>query len=294
MAEKTGYTYYADPQQVDFTLRMTVPALANEVLNTAGVDAQRKGFGIDKLNKENRSWVLSRMAIEIDDRPEQYSSYEIVTWVNEYNRMLSTRNFTLHDAAGREFGRAVTQWCIIDLGARKAIDLNTVIGTCADSIVDAPSPTEKPRKVMGIVPQHIAEHRVVYSDIDFNRHVNTMRYINMMFDMLPIEQLTAIRPVRLDIHFMHECRYGQTLTVGYEQRDGLSLFEVSNGEEAAVRAALEWQARQGAETNRLRFGPFLRSALFLPGTGFADIETKPLLLWKRSKLRTSTRKVSIC
>ena len=61
----------------------------------------------------------------------------------------------------------------------------------------------------------------------------------MMFDMLPIEQLTAIRPVRLDIHFMHECRYGQTLTVGYEQRDGLSLFEVSNGEEAAVRAALE-------------------------------------------------------
>lgn len=131
MAEKTGYTYYADPQQVDFTLRMTVPALANEVLNTAGVDAQRKGFGIDKLNKENRSWVLSRMAIEIDDRPEQYSSYEIVTWVNEYNRMLSTRNFTLHDAAGREFGRAVTQWCIIDLGARKAIDLNTVIGTCA-------------------------------------------------------------------------------------------------------------------------------------------------------------------
>ena len=68
-----------------------------------------------------------------------------------------------------------------------------------------------------------------------------MRYINMMFDMLPIEQLTAIRPVRLDIHFMHECRYGQTLTVGYEQRDGLSLFEVSNGEEAAVRAALEWR-----------------------------------------------------
>ena len=63
MAEKTGYTYYADPQQVDFTLRMTVPALANEVLNTAGVDAQRKGFGIDKLNKENRSWVLSRLSL---------------------------------------------------------------------------------------------------------------------------------------------------------------------------------------------------------------------------------------
>ena len=71
MAEKTGYTYYADPQQVDFTLRMTVPALANEVLNTAGGDAPRQGVGIDKLNKENRSWGLSRMAGEICERPEQ-------------------------------------------------------------------------------------------------------------------------------------------------------------------------------------------------------------------------------
>ena len=105
------------------------------------------------------------MAIEIDDRPEQYSSYEIVTWVNEYNRMLSTRNFTLHDAAGREFGRAVTQWCIIDLGARKAIDLNTVIGTCADSIVDAPSPSKAAAKWLRDRSAAYCRILRVYSDI---------------------------------------------------------------------------------------------------------------------------------
>ena len=242
MAEKTGYTYYADPQQVDFTLRMTVPALANEVLNTAGVDAQRKGFGIDKLNKENRSWVLSRMAIEIDDRPEQYTSYEIVTWVNEYNRMLSTRNFTLHDAAGREFGRAVTQWCIIDLAVRKAIDLNTVIGPCTDTLVDAPSPTDKPRKIRDVDPAQAVMHKVAYSDIDFNRHVNTMRYIEMMIDMLPVELLMQETPVRFDIHFLRECRYGQTLSVGYEQRGRTALFEIRSDEGTpAVRASIEWK-----------------------------------------------------
>ena len=45
MAEKTGYTYYADPQQVDFTLRMTVPALANEVLNTYFTKCYKEYFG---------------------------------------------------------------------------------------------------------------------------------------------------------------------------------------------------------------------------------------------------------
>ena len=241
MAEKSHYNYRVEPQDVDFTLRATIPSLGSAILNTAGIDAHGKGFGVDALNADYHSCVLSRMAVEFDCQPGQYTDYTIATWINEYGRVLSTRNFTLTDAAGNEFGRAVTQWAMIDLRSRSALDLSWVGDAHADAIVDAPSPTEKPRKVMGITPQHVMEHRVVYSDIDFNRHVNTMRYINMMFDMLPIEQLTAIRPVRLDIHFMHECRYGQTLTVGYEQRDGLSLFEVSNGEEAAVRAALEWR-----------------------------------------------------
>ena len=241
MAGKTTYRFEVDPQQVDFTLRLTIPALGSEVLNVAGIDAQRKGFGIDVLNRNNFSWVLSRMALEIDDRPEQYTAYRITTWVNEYTRLMSTRNFTLHDARGREFGRAVTQWCVIDLTARKAIDLSALARDHADTLCDAPSPTEKPRKILGIEPQQVSEHRVVYSDIDFNRHVNTMRYINMMFDRLPIELLAEVRPVRLDVQFMQECRYGQLLSIGYEQRGGSSLFEISNADAIAVRAAFEWR-----------------------------------------------------
>ncbi len=241
MAGKTTYRFEVDPQQVDFTLRMTIPALGSEVLNVAGIDAQRKGFGIDVLNRNNFSWVLSRMALEIDDRPEQYTAYRITTWVNEYTRLMSTRNFTLHDARGREFGRAVTQWCVIDLTTRKAIDLSALARDHADTLCDAPSPTEKPRKILGIEPQQVSEHRVVYSDIDFNRHVNTMRYINMMFDRLPIELLAEVRPVRLDVQFMQECRYGQLLSIGYEQRGGSSLFEISNADAIAVRAAFEWR-----------------------------------------------------
>ena len=82
----------------------------------------------------------------------------------------------------------------------------------------------------------------MYSDIDFNRHVNTMRYIRMMLNTLPIEYLTECRPMRLDIHFAKECRLGEVLTIGYEQRDNLSLFEIRNGEGAvACTAAIEWK-----------------------------------------------------
>lgn len=242
MAEKSHYNYRVEPQDVDFTLRATIPSLGSAILNTAGVDAHGKGFGVDALNADNHSWVLSRMAVEFDSQPTQYTDYTIATWINEYGRVLSTRNFTLTDAAGTEFGRAVTQWAMIDLKSRSALDLSWVGDAHADAIVDAPSPTDKPRKIREVNPAQTVEHKVVYSDIDFNRHVNTMRYIEMMIDMLPLEMLMQEAPVRFDIHFLRECRYGQTLAVGYEQRGRTALFEIRNDAgTAAVRASIEWK-----------------------------------------------------
>lgn len=243
MAEKSCYNYRVEPQDVDFTLRATIPSLGGSILNTAGIDAHGKGFGVDALNADNHSWVLSRMAVEFDYQPTQYTDYTVATWISDYGRVLSTRNFTLTDlATGREFGRAVTQWAMIDLQTRSAMDLSWVGDAHADAIVDAAPPTDKPRKIREVNPTETVEHRVVYSDIDFNRHVNTMRYIEMMIDMLPLEMLMQEAPVRLDIHFLRECRYGQTLAVGYEQRGRTALFEIrSDADTVAVRASIEWK-----------------------------------------------------
>lgn len=241
MAEKTHYPYRVEPQDVDFTLRATVASLGSAILNTAGIDAYGKGFGVDVLNAANHSWVLSRLAMEFDTRPEQYTDYTIATWISDYGRVLSTRNFTLTDAAGRQFGRAVSQWAMIDLRSRTAVDLSWVGDAHADTIVAEPSPAERPRKIREVHPTRTSEHRVVYSDIDFNRHVNTMRYIEMMLDMLPVELLTLDAPLRLDIHFLHECRFGQTLRIGCEERERAALFEISADDGvAAVRAGVEW------------------------------------------------------
>lgn len=242
MAEKSIYNYCVEPQEVDFTRCATIRALGSAVLNTAGSDAHGKGFGVDALNERNYSWVLSRMAFEVDSRPIQYTDYRIATWISDYGRVLSTRNFTLTDAVGLQFGRAVTQWAMLDLTSRSAVDLSGVGREHADAIVEEPSPAEKPRKVSIVVPERTVEHRVVYSDIDFNRHMNTMRYLDLLFDAMPLDLLASQRAVRLDIHFLHECRYGQLLRVGWELRaENKWLFSIRNEEREAVRACVEWR-----------------------------------------------------
>ena len=97
MSAGNVYDFRVEPQDVDFTLRATITSMCNCVLNTAGVDAQRNGFGTDTLLKNDRSWVLSRMALEFDLLPEQYTPFKIRTWINDGGRLLSVRNFLLTD-----------------------------------------------------------------------------------------------------------------------------------------------------------------------------------------------------
>ena len=243
MAEKTNYKFSVAPEKVDFMLHATIESLCADLLNVAGVDAKHKGISADVLMQQNRSWVLSRMAVEIDRQPEQYEEYSIDTWVNPHaSRLISPRNFELSDSNGVQFGRAISQWCVIDFEKRMPVSLEEIDYLFEGKFCEAPAPCEAPRKVRGIEPSVVRKHEVRYSDIDFNRHVNTMRYIRMMLNTLPIEYLTENRPLRLDIHFAKECRLGEILTIGYEQRDNLSLFEIRNGDGlVACTAAIEWK-----------------------------------------------------
>lgn len=237
---KFSYKYQVEPQDVDFTGRATLTALESAVLNTANLDAKRQGFGLGELGNNTYSWVLSRMALDFDYMPAQDTEYSITTWVNECGRALTTRNFTLSDGRGDEFGRSVTQWCLFDLESRTPVDLTQLSERI--ELADIPSPMEKPRRVRSVEPTTVEERKVRYSDIDFNRHVSTLQYARMMLDVLPIEMLNREYGMRFDIFFMHECLFEDTLTVGYEQRDGIILFEIKSGDGTiATRASLEFK-----------------------------------------------------
>ena len=243
MGQKAKYNFTVPTESVDFTLHATIESLCANMFSVAGLDARKNGIGADTLMLDGRTWVLSRMSVEFDRMPEQFESFDIATWINPHtSRLVSTRNFEMLDSEGKQFGRGVSQWCVIDYEKRMLVTLDKIEHLVAPNYpCDEPSPCEPPRKVRGIEPTVIRQRQVVYSDIDFNRHVNTMRYIRMMLNTLPIEYLTDNRPMRLDIHFANECKLGQMLTIKYEQRDNVSMFEISNEDTVSCTAAIEWK-----------------------------------------------------
>ncbi len=225
--EKVGtYPFVAEPFHVDFNGRITLGVLGNHLLNCAGFHAADRGFGIATMNEENYTWVLSRLAIELDEYPMQYEDFSIQTWVENVYRLFTDRNFAILNKEGDPIGYARSVWAMINLNTRKPTDLLALHdGNITGYICDKPCPIEKPSRIKVEATQPVAEHTARYSDIDINGHVNSIRYIEHILDLFPIELYREKRVRRFEMAYVAESYYGEKL-VFYRDEAGENAYNI--------------------------------------------------------------------
>lgn len=240
MAEITSYKYRIEPQDVDFTLRASAASIISYMLNVAGSDADSKGFGVASLQGNKCTWVLSRLGVEIYRQAEQYSNIVIDTWVNEFNRLSSTRNFRMRQE-GEVLAAGVSQWCVLNMESRQVVDMSLLKESYERAMVDEPSPISAPARLRPAEYTASSEYTVTYSDIDFNRHMNTLRYVDMIFDAISLDVIENNCGMRIDFNFIAEARYGERLTIAHSHEGNTWLFEISSSEKTLCRAKVEFK-----------------------------------------------------
>ncbi|MDR2882302.1 MAG: acyl-[acyl-carrier-protein] thioesterase [Alistipes sp.] len=247
------YRYRIGSRDIDASQHARLCTMGDLILGAAGDDADMSGFGVSDLNTGNASWVLSRMAVELRRLPSRGEPVDIHTWVSGYGRLFTTRNMTLAGVgagggAGEQFGAAVTLWAMIDLDTRRPLDLSS-LSNRAGSLVDREPPVGRPLKVGPVDGVAGSSYTVVYSDIDFNGHVNSMKYLEWMVDTLPAGALAGLSSVRLDINYLHEATLGEALTIcpaaAAATDTGVThRFDIRNASGVSVcRAAIAGSAR---------------------------------------------------
>ena len=233
------YKFVAEPFHVDFNGRLTMGVLGNHLLNCAGFHASDRGFGIATLNEDNYTWVLSRLAVELDEMPYQYEDFSIQTWVENVYRLFTDRNFAILDKEGKKIGYARSVWAMISMNTRKPADLLTLhSGSIVDYVCNEPCPIEKPSRIKVASKEPAAALVAKYSDIDINGHVNSIRYIEHILDLFPIEMYRERRIRRFEMAYVAESYYGDELTLFMDDAgEGVYDVEVKkNGSEVVCRS----------------------------------------------------------
>lgn len=238
MENKIGtYNFVAEPFHVDFKGKLTLGVLGNHLLNCAGFHATDRGFGMATLNEEHYTWVLSRLAIELDELPDQYQPFSIDTWVENVYRLFTDRNFSLNDKDGKCIGYARSVWAMISTTTRKPADLLGMHGEGINRyICDRECPIEKPSRIKVSAQEPSDRLQAKYSDIDVNGHVNSIRYIEHILDLFPIELYQRMRVRRFEIAYVAESYYGDELSFYKEagSSEGVYSIEVKKNDGEVV------------------------------------------------------------
>jgi len=222
-----SYRLVVDPFDVDFSGRLTIGQLGNHLLNAAGFHANERGFGISRLNEEDNTWVLSRVAIEFTELPREYQHFTVETWVETVMRMFTARNFRIMDQMGCTMGYARTIWAMINRQSRKPVDLMTINdGRLPEwAVPDKECPIAPPSKIKVNVSEPCDIVRVKYSDIDINGHMNSCRYIEHILDVFTLRYYKEHSVKRFEIAYMAECLFGESLSF-YKEETAPGVFEI--------------------------------------------------------------------
>ena len=231
----------AEPFHCDFAGRLFMSHLGNHLINAADFHSNDRGFGMLYLNTIHKTWVLSRLAIELDEMPQAYDRFQVETWVESAMRFFTNRNFRISNSE-KVFGYGRSVWAMIDTETRQPADLFAVNeGALMSYVVGADGsaegvecPIAKPSRVK--MTDGARLERVVkttYSDIDMNGHVNSIKYIEHALDLWDAEWYAHHPLRRLDIAYVAEAHLGDELCLFLEETgdhsatDGQQKFAVS-------------------------------------------------------------------
>lgn len=237
----------------DCNAQMELPlsALVQNIIEVATDHANVLGVGYDRLVKDGNAWVLIRLSLEMERMPRVGADYVISTWVEDFNRHFSRRDFEISvvSADGDEvIGHVVSMWTVINSSTRKAESLDG-LGNLdkvknPHGYVPAKAPRVKPRDFMtGEITSY--DYRVAVSDTDSNRHLTSMRYIQLMVNLWKLGHYDNNLIKRFEIAFNNEARYDDTVTLSRLDldSDGNAACLISRGEEPLAMSTISFKKR---------------------------------------------------
>lgn len=223
--DKVGrYEFWAEPFHCDFAKRLMVGHLGNHLLNAADFHSHDRGFGMSFLNGINKTWVLSRLAIEMEELPSMYAHFAVETWVENAMRFFTNRNFMVQDTeTGKVYGYGRSVWAMIDTVTRQPANLFDVNDGAIKEYIEKekPCPIAKSSRVNVGEDAKLAHAFVTrYNDIDINGHFNSVKYIEHVLDLFDLEWYGQHSLRRIEIAYVAEAHCGDTIKVYRQDNEG--------------------------------------------------------------------------
>lgn len=203
-------------------------ALLMYMQETANHQLRASNMDLDRLRDERGlGFLLSRVSVCIYSQLHAYEEIEVQTWIVEGKGLSFHRCFRV--LRGEEtVAEAFTVWGLMDLqGKRLVRQENFQYPFGGDDPISLSLPVRFRLPSLSEM-EPVGERTIVYSDLDYNRHMNNTHYPDMLCDFTPNILNRGVSGMTLS--YLHEAAFGKNLTVYRAQAEDEFLFRTVDGE----------------------------------------------------------------
>jgi len=189
-------------------------------------------FAAFDVAKQNRMWVITEFCLQNTSADVFWTDdIDVTIWFSEVTSLRVYSEFSISKKDGTLVANGYGSWTLLNIETRSLEKTSCLAGL---PIVDERT-TESHRKLRFPVTDnrlmHI-EHKVNFSDLDFNGHVNNRSYINIAMQTAANEFLAKYYAEVLVVHWQHETYLGDEIDCDLyeaEPKEFINLLRKKDG-----------------------------------------------------------------
>lgn len=229
LLSKVGrYEFLAEPFHCDFSSHLFMGHLGNHLLNAADFHSNDRGYGMNYLMPRHKTWVLSRLAIEMTEMPKSYDKFFVETWVENAMKYFTARDFKIcgkvetssADIEEKIYGYGKSVWAMIDTDTRQPVDIFSINDGLIKEYIDEETlcPIDASSRVkMSKDAKLVRTINTYYNDVDVNGHINSVKYIEHILDLFDLDYYRTHFLQRFEVAYVAESHQDDQLNFYLEK-----------------------------------------------------------------------------
>lgn len=221
---------------------LTNKALLGFLEDVAGMHSNIAGYGLNNIEETALTWVLLNWKVKVFKRPIYGESILVKTWARDTAKFYTYRDFEMLNNNNEKIAIATTKWALLNAK-------NMSLSKISDSVI-APYKIET-KKVFGDEPEpnkliqpddFILEQEYVVQrkDIDINRHVHNVTYLDIAYEILPEDVYENISFDSFEIMYKKETKLGETIKCFYSKVDSSHFVVMKTEDERQIHCIVKF------------------------------------------------------
>ena len=217
-----------------YDYRLSPVSMMNYFQQTSQEQSEILDVGWKTISDLGLAWFLVKYDLKIMEYPKFNEDIIIETEPVSFKGFASHRRFTVFDANGKVMAEALTEWMMMDLETGHICRVDEVE---ANKAYQADGESTFPFRRLKRVNEWEKEKgfHVRYLDIDFNTHVNHVKYLAWALEILPLDIVKKNRVSEVKIIYKNQGFYGDNVKVSLAEIGDLDYrVDVHNQEDVLL------------------------------------------------------------